>query len=79
MSRSTVISDSAYRRALSISAVLGITPGAAFFELNRLADGRIETSDNLGTPITEDDLKKTTMNPLEIFLSRTHYLDPQEG
>lgn len=78
MNRSTVIPDTAYRRALSIAAVLGTTPGAAFFELNRLADGRIETSDNLGVPITEDDLKKTTLNPLEIFISRTDYLDPQE-
>lgn len=75
MSRSTLIPDAAYERAEVVAMVLGISPLHAKWELEKLADGRLDSAWNLGIAISEISLKNSGLTPMQYFMDRTRSID----
>lgn len=74
MMRSTLIPDAAYERADAVAKLFGTDPLKARFELQKLADGRIDTALNLGASMNAEALKRVNRTPLEEFMVRTAHL-----
>lgn len=75
MNRSTLIPDAAYERAEMVGEILGLPPGLAKWELEKLADGRFDSAWNLGIAISELALKNSGLTPMQYFMDRTRPID----
>ena len=75
MNRSTLIPDAAYERADRVAEVFGLSRYHARYELQKIADGRFDTSHNLGIALNELSLRVSGLSPMQYFMDRTRSIE----